>query len=115
MHDPRVASDNGATRDEVAVNLHALRGYHALENKAWGWMEAERFLDHGVKVREFLGFGPRDGLVGTGFNDAVGDGAVEFLHELGVDVRVLDEEVEDGGEGNGSCFGSGKDHGGAGR
>lgn len=81
-----------------------MRGNHAFEDETGGGVEAERFLDDGVEVGQFLGFGPGDGLVGAVFDCALGDGGVEFLHQFCVDAGVLDEHVEDGGERDGGCF-----------
>lgn len=104
VHDPRVAAHDGAAGDEGAEDLHALGWDDALEDQAWGGVQAEGFLDDGVEVGEFLGFGPRDGFVGPRLDGAGCDGGVEFVHEFGVDAGVFKEEVEDCGEGDGSCF-----------
>lgn len=104
VHHPRVAADDSPAGDVLAEDLHALRWHDALEDQAGCGMQAERFLDDGVQVGQFLGFGPGHGFVSALFDGAVCGGGVEFLHQLCVDRGMLDEEVEDGGQRDGGCF-----------
>ena len=73
-------------------------------------MQAEGFLDHGVKVGQFLGLGPRHGLVFALLNSPVYYSVVQLTHQLGVYLRVLDKEVENSRQRDGSCLRTCKHH-----
>ena len=114
MQHPGVASDDGAARDIAATYLHTRRWDDALEGETSGRVQAERLLDYGVEVRQFLGLGPRDGAVFAVDNGAVADTFVQLHHQLLVASWVLQEEVEDGAQADGGGFGSGEHHADAG-
>jgi len=114
LDDPGVAADDGTAGDEVVENVHALRGHDALEDQAWGGVEAEGLLNNGVEVGELLGLGPRHGFIGARGDGAGAGGGVEFVNKGGVDAWVVGKEVEDCGEGNCGGLRASEDDGGAG-
>ena len=114
MQHPGVASDDGAARDIAATYLYTRLWDDALEDETGGRVQAERLLDYGVKVRQFLGLGPRDGAVFAVDDGAVAGTFVQLHHQLLVASWVLQEEVEDGAQADGGGFGPGEHHADAG-
>jgi len=48
VQDPCVAAHDGAARDVLSQDIHALGWNNALEDETGRWVESERLLDYGV-------------------------------------------------------------------
>ena len=110
MENPSRASDDGPAFDEFPRDGRSARGHDTLEREARSGMQTEGFFDASVEERELLAFSPGHEAMITIRKSALGSAIVELGVEFAQGGGVLEEVVEDGGEGDGGCFGAGEGH-----